>query len=155
MDKELINSTTEKRYLAQSDGFLRIALILGLRHCLPEEALGIRENLEPRLHAALEEVLQILVSDLNAKAASASPLAQVLPKNTRTLKDLFERPIRKRAAESITVRYGGTTGGSRLDSSSLVELEESQRDWRFSGVIAGLSVVLILTLLLWFRRREQ
>ena len=144
-----------KKYLEQSDGFLRIALILGLRHCFPEEIAGMRETLEPGLYASLEEVLQILVSNLDAMADAASPLARMLPEKTRTLKDLFERPTKKRMTDSITVRYGSTTIGSHLDTSPTVALEERKQDWSQLGLIAVLGILVTIAFLNWSRRREQ
>jgi len=142
------------RYLPQPEGFLRLALILGLRHCRPEEALGLRTSLEPNLHASLDEVLQILVSNLDDKGDEASPLAHALPSGTRTLVDLFEKPLSKPTKESITVRYGGAPSSPRLDTSSSVALEENARSWAHYWVMGGLLAAIALVLFNRYRRSE-
>ena len=143
------------RYLSQSEGFLRLALILGLRYCRPEESIGLRAKLGPSLHASLDEVLQILVSNLDAKGNDASPLAQALPSGTRTLADLFEKPLSKTSKESLTVRYGGAAASPSLDTSSSVALEGdvtfSPQYWVMGGLIAALALVLFNR----YRRREK
>lgn len=150
-----LNAPIEK-YMRQEDGFLRIALVLGLRQCRPELATGLREKLPHGVHVGLEEVLQILVSDLDAQAERASPMARWLPVGTRTLKDLFEEPLRPSQEISLTGRYGGAASSSTtLDTSMPVALEDITQSGRASVVVFTVLVFVIIGGLVWRRRRDR
>ena len=132
--------------------FLRIALILGLRRCSAEEAQQHFQSLEQGTRAALAEVLQVLVANLDDRNAPASPLARVLPPGIRTLEDLFKLPLPKLTKASLTRRYSAVAPGEELDRSPVVSLESKTEDKAYNYAWMLASVILILGVWLWKRR---
>ena len=143
------------RYMPQPDGFLRIALILGLRRCSAEEAQQYFQSLEQGTRAALAEVLQVLVANLDDRNAPASPLARVLPPGIRTLEDLFKLPLPKLTKASLTRRYSAVAPGEELDRSPVVSLESKTEDKAYNYAWMLASVILILGVWLWKKRRAS
>ena len=143
------------RYMPQHDGFLRIALILGLRRCSAEDAQQYFQAFEPGTRAALEEVLQVLVANLDDRNALASPLARALPPGIRTLEDLFKLPLPKLTKASLTRRYSAVAPGEELDRSPVVSLENKSEDTAYNYAWVLVSVILIIGVWLWKKRRAS
>ena len=137
------------RYMPQHEGFLRIALILGLRRCSGEEAQQYYQGFEPDARAALEEVLQVLVANIDDRNVLASPLARALPPGIRTLEDLFKLPLPKLTKASLTRRYSALGPGEELDRSPVVSLENKDGDsaYNYAWVLASITLIIGVWLL--------
>ena len=131
-------------FMPQAEGFLRIALLLGARHCAGDRASEI--SLEGVTRRALEEVLQVLVTNVDATMHKVSPLAQSLPPKTQTLEDLFELALPELTVPTREVKLAPTEEAPTR--------EVADKGGRVGIIVLGITVLLVL-LGFWMRRSSK
>ncbi len=128
-------------FMPQAEGFLRIAMLIGIRRCTDSNVSEL--SIEGTTRRALEEVLQVLVTDVQANSRG-SPLAQALPDGTQTLDDLLQRPLPELTVSAREVKLAP------------VEPEPAQNragdGTRKTVTAVGIGACMLLVM--WWRRRR-